>query len=53
MSATYQASHPLATFQQSVDAVPALTQQTDDTISSRSVTNGIGTMSGTLTTPLQ
>lgn len=52
MSPTYQASHPLATFQQSVAAVPALTQQTDDTINSRSVMNGVATMSGTLTTPL-
>ncbi len=51
MSPTYQASHPLATFQQVVDATPALTQQTDDTISSRSVNNSVATMSGTLTTP--
>lgn len=51
MSPTYQASHPLATFQQSVDTMPALTQQTDDTISNRSVTNGLATMSGSLTTP--
>lgn len=51
MSATYQMSHPLATFQQSVEAMPALTQQTDDTISSRNVMNATATMSGSLTTP--
>lgn len=51
MSPAYQASHPVATFQQSVEGIPALTQQTDDTISSRSVNNSTATMSGTLTTP--
>lgn len=51
MSPAYQSAHPLATFQQSVEGIPALTQQTDDTISSRSVNNQTATMSGTLTTP--
>ena len=51
MSPTYQASHPLATFEQSVAALPALTEQTDDTISNRSIMNGAATMSGNLTTP--
>lgn len=51
MDPSYQTAHPLATFQQSVDAMPALTSSTDDTINNRNVTNGIATMSGTLTTP--
>lgn len=51
MGAAYQASHTLEAFQQNVDAMPALTQQTDDTINNRSVMNGVATMSGTVTTP--
>ena len=51
MSPAYQAAHPLATFQQSVASIPALTQQTDDTISNRSISNAMATMSGSLTTP--
>jgi len=51
MGPAYQASHTLQTFQQNVDAMPALTQQTEDTINNRSVMNGTATMSGTLTTP--
>jgi hypothetical protein len=51
MSPTYQANHPVATFEQSLAAFPALTQQTDDTLSTRSVNGTTATMSGTLTTP--
>ncbi len=47
----YQSSHTLESFQQSVAALPALMQQTDVTLSSRSVNNGTATMSGNLTTP--
>lgn len=51
MSPAYQTAHPLATFEQSVAALPALTQQTDDTISNRSMNGATARMSGALTTP--
>lgn len=51
MNGSYQATHPLETFQQSVAVIPTLTQSTDATLSERNVSNGVGTMSGHLTTP--
>jgi len=51
MNTTYQSTHPLPTFQQSVAQIPALTQQTDSTFANRSVSNQTATMSGTLTSP--
>lgn len=51
MSGTYRQTHPISTFTQAVAAHPALSTQTDDTISNRSVSMGTATMSGHLTTP--
>ena len=50
-SAGYQASHDLATFTAAVQAIPALTTMTDDTISQRQVSGATARMSGTLQTP--
>lgn len=47
----YQAAHPLPAFQQSVEAIAALTQQTADTVTHRSVNSSTAQMSGTLSTP--
>lgn len=51
MSASYQASHDLAAFTASVQAIPAMTAMTDDTISQRQVSGPTARMSGTLQTP--
>jgi len=50
MSGTYQSTHPLPTFQQNVQQIPALTQHTDVTFSNRSIQNQTAEVSGTLTT---
>lgn len=51
MSATYQASHDLATFTASVQAIPAMTTMTDDTISQRNVSGPTARMAGVVHTP--
>ena len=51
MSASYRASHDVAALQAAIEGEPALTSQTDDTISNRNIMNGSATMSGFLTTP--
>ncbi|MDQ3032714.1 MAG: hypothetical protein M3Y87_09875 [Myxococcota bacterium] len=51
MSPTYQASHDAAAFTAQVQAIPALTSMTDDTISQRNVSGATARMSGTLQTP--
>ncbi|MEM9192156.1 MAG: hypothetical protein AAGF12_23490 [Myxococcota bacterium] len=50
MSASYQATHPLPTFQTNVQQIPALTTQTDSTFTNRSISNNTATVSGNLTT---
>lgn len=50
MSGAYQGSHPIAAFQQSLAAVPALTQQSDATFANRNVSEGTASLSGTLKT---
>lgn len=51
MSASYQASHDLATFTASVQAIPAMTTMTDDTISQRNVSGSTARMAGMVHTP--
>ena len=51
MNGNYQATHPLATFQQNVAQIPSLTQQTGASFNSTSVNNNVGTVSGNLSTP--
>jgi hypothetical protein len=51
MSGTYQATHTPETLQMAASAIPALTQQTDSTFSSRNVDMAGASLEGTLTTP--
>jgi hypothetical protein len=51
MNGNYQTTHPLPTFQQNVQQIPALTQQTGASFNSTSVNNDVATVSGNLTTP--
>lgn len=51
MSHSYQQTHTLEQFQQGLAAVPALTQQTEATLTSRNVNDPTATMAGTLSTP--
>lgn len=51
MSATYRASHDLATFSASVQAIPEMTTMTDDTISQRQVSGQTARMAGMIHTP--
>ncbi len=51
MSATYQSSHDLAVFTSEVQAIPALSSMTDDTISQRNIMGATARMSGVLHTP--
>jgi len=51
MNGTYQGTHPLPTFQQNVQQIPALTQQTGATFNNTSVNNDVATVSGSLSTP--
>ena len=51
MNAQYQSTHALPTFQQNVQQLPSLAQQTDATFSSVNISGGTATISGTLTTP--
>lgn len=51
MSPTYQATHDVAAFTAQVQAIPAMTAMTDDTISQRNVQSASANMSGTLQTP--
>jgi hypothetical protein len=50
MSAHYQSTHDVATFQLNVSTIPALTQQTDSTFASRNITPGSANLTGSLTT---
>lgn len=51
MNAQYQSTHALPTFQQNVQQIPALTQQTDASFSNVSVSGGTASVTGTLSTP--
>jgi hypothetical protein len=51
MNGGYQSTHALEAFQQSVAAIPSLTQSTDATLDDRNVSGSGATMSGHLTTP--
>lgn len=51
MSPAYQSSHDLATFRAEVEAIPALSSMTDDTISQRNVMGQAARMGGVLHTP--
>jgi hypothetical protein len=52
MNAQYQATHPLPTFQQNVQQIPALTQQSDFSVGSPNISGGVATVSGSLSTPM-
>jgi hypothetical protein len=51
MSTGYRATHDVAAFTAQVQAIPAMTTMTDDTISQRNVSGSTARMSGTLQTP--
>lgn len=50
MNGQYQATHPLPTFQQNVQQVPGLADNTGVSFSERDVSGGIATLSGSLET---
>jgi hypothetical protein len=51
MSGTYQASHTPQTLQMAASQIPAMTQQTDSTFTSRNIDMTGARLEGTLTTP--
>lgn len=50
MNGQYQSTHPLPTFQQNVQQIPALTQQTGFSTENVDINNGVATVLGTLQT---
>lgn len=51
MDPSYQATHDMTSFQASVAALPALSQNTDATFTNFNVSNGVHSLQGVLTTP--
>lgn len=51
MDPSYQATHPLPSFQAAVAALPALSSNTDATFTNFNVSNGVHSLQGVLTTP--
>jgi hypothetical protein len=51
MNPTYQSSHDLAAFTAEVEAIPALSSMTDDTIAQRNIMGATARMGGVLHTP--
>lgn len=50
MNGQYQSTHPVATFQQNVQQIPALTQQTDFSVDGVDASGGVATVTGSLST---